>query len=99
LCDIVGVKKQHTPLLLNAGGVCVMQVGAGEEARLYKKMSAQDNLFDASDVAMRTTDGWEKFTRFDHQVDNVVVSQDRHFNALRKVIADLALASKLPLAV
>jgi hypothetical protein len=29
-----------------------------------------------------------KFTRFDDEVDGVVVSQDRHFNAARKIIAD-----------
>ncbi|MGB6397367.1 MAG: hypothetical protein WBF73_17030 [Bradyrhizobium sp.] len=40
-----------------------------------------------------------KFTQFDDQVDGVVVSQDRHFNAAGKIIADLTLARKLPLAV
>jgi putative ABC transport system substrate-binding protein len=35
----------------------------------------------------------------DDQVDGVVVSQDGLFYAARKVIADLALARKLPLAV
>jgi hypothetical protein len=40
-----------------------------------------------------------KFTRFDDQVDGVVVSQDRHFNAARKIIADLTLARSLLLAI